>query len=39
MESINGINTVYGTLHCGTSPGKLRWMKTWKDVSATNYLL
>lgn len=24
MESINGINTVYGTLHCGTSPGKLR---------------
>lgn len=21
MENINGLNTVYGTLHCGTSPG------------------
>ncbi len=21
MENINGVNTVYGTLHCGTSPG------------------
>jgi beta-glucanase (GH16 family) len=21
MESVNGVNTVYGTLHCGTNPG------------------
>jgi beta-glucanase (GH16 family) len=24
MENINGINEVFGTLHCGTSPGKKR---------------
>lgn len=23
MESINGLNEVFGTLHCGTSPGKI----------------
>ncbi|KAI8576723.1 hypothetical protein K450DRAFT_255290 [Umbelopsis ramanniana AG] len=28
MENVNGINKVFGTLHCGNSPGKLLFNRT-----------